>query len=136
MTLRLNTTRDHLLNEDPRTVVLTSQGMMATVTWAQKYEVTRREVQASEGLFTMQDVVWELDASQVPDAVAPVEGALVTDSDAGESWTVIEASKQVWETVWRLVCRKTRGGAAPTPPLFAPSLDFSDSRNSQYLGAL
>lgn len=31
------------------------------------------------------------------------------------------------------LCEPDGEGAAPPPPTFSPSLDFSDARNSQYL---
>lgn len=78
----------------------------ASVTSAVRYELTRREVLASDGLYSMQDVVWELPASQLG-VLVPEEGDVVQET-GGVRWSVLEAQRIAFDTVWRLVCRRER----------------------------
>ena len=103
---------DSRMLDMPQTVTLTQQpaGTTRTVTDCQRYEISRREVQASEGLFTSQDEVWE-----VPQATAcwsaavltPDEGDTITDSDS-VVWSIIDVQRTVWDTLFRCVTRRQR----------------------------
>lgn len=73
---------------------------------ADAYEITRQEVAASNGFFTGQERVYEIAVSLLG-ATVPKEGDTVTDSSS-VIWSVIVVSKIVYETIWRLVCKRER----------------------------
>lgn len=78
----------------------------ASIASAVRYELTRREVSASDGLYSMQDVVWELPVSQLG-VIVPEEGDVVQETGLTR-WSVLEVQRIAFDTVWRLVCRKER----------------------------
>lgn len=88
-------------------VTLTHQpgGAADTVSRAVRLEISRREVQAAGGLFTMQDAIWLLPAAELDSD--PKEGDRITGADA-VAWTILEAAQEAAGTVWRCVCRRER----------------------------
>lgn len=72
---------------------------------AVRLEISRREVQASDGFFTLQDAVWLLADSELDSD--PKEGDSITDAGS-VVWRVLEAHQEAAGTVWRCVCRRER----------------------------
>ena len=116
--------RDYKVVDSLVTVRFTSRGVdgagdqTATITGATRDKISRREVQASEGAFDTQDVAWELPAAGEawwPTTLAPKPGDRIEETlDEGGpeervvGYTVSEAVKGVWDTVWRVVCHPER----------------------------
>lgn len=90
----------------------------ATITGATRDKISRREVVAGEGVFDVQDVVWELPVTKDawwPEVYAVKAGDRIEETlDEGGpdervvGYTVAEAVKGVWDTIWRCVCRPER----------------------------
>lgn len=65
---------------------------------------TYRELAASGGVYTGQDLVWLVPNTLLPPGVSPKPGDLVIDNEENE-WDVLEASKNAFSSHWRLICR-------------------------------
>jgi len=78
-----------------------------SVRWASRFEINRREAFASQGYFTLQDVVWEFSVAELVSTITPKEGDSITAAD-GVVWSVIEIRKIAFDTVWQAVCRRER----------------------------
>lgn len=68
-------------------------------------EISRREVQAAAGLFTMQDLVFLLPTAQL--ALTPQEGDKITRADS-TTWRVQDIRLEALGQQWRLVGHKER----------------------------
>lgn len=115
---------DYKVTDSPVTVTFTSKGVdggedaEATVTGAVKYELTLREVTASEGVFQARDVRWELPVTKDgwwPEVYAPKEGDRIAETaneggadEATVGYSVLEVTKGTWDTVWLCFCRPER----------------------------
>jgi hypothetical protein len=113
MALRLNVSRDHWLNEDPRTVTVgiklaSGTVQQITVEGASKGDVTRQELMLPEGLFDTSDATWEFPVAALPASLQPAEGTVVTDQETQEAWTAGIVTREVWGTIWRLLCKRQR----------------------------
>lgn len=105
MTLVADIAADFLLFDGLEAVTLRvpadEVGSAATVTYALRRSIHRREVEVSGGKYTMQDSAWHFLVS----AGTPVIGGTITESD-GVIWTILETQKQSLDKRWRCVCRK------------------------------
>ena len=69
---------------------------------ALRHQVTERDAIASGGVYTTQDVAWNLPAIQA--ANAPKPGDTITDSDA-VVWTILQVDRATLKTRWRCTSR-------------------------------
>jgi hypothetical protein len=71
---------------------------------AKRRAPTFKELAASGGVYTGQDLVWLVPAVKL-DPIGPAKpGDTITDM-AGNTWTVLEASLHTWKSFWRLMTR-------------------------------
>lgn len=77
----------------------------SSVPYTQRFAISRQEVAASGGLFTEQDVIFELPVADL--SRTPAEGDVVTDASS-VAWRVKSAKKVYYDTVWQLVCVRER----------------------------
>lgn len=101
---------DYKVVDSPETVTFAQGGVSRTVTGAVRYEVSRREVLASGGLLTGQEIVFELPAAAgawSASVLTPQEGAKITDA-GGVAYSVLERQTTAWETIFRCVCKRDR----------------------------
>ena len=102
--------QDYKCIDGHETITHTNKTASATntdsVAYAVRYDITRREVQASEGAYTSKDAIWELPATLC--AYEPKEGDTITGADA-RVWSILEVARQNWDTIYRCVCRLQRG---------------------------
>ena len=101
---------DSRMMDDIQTISFTSKLSTGDVTDSDvpgtiRYEISRREVFASNGYFTGQDVVFEIQVSVL--SRTPAEGDLITEAD-GTNWYIVDVQKTTFDTIWRCVTRKER----------------------------
>ena len=77
-----------------------------TVAHALRRALRRSEVQASQGLWTMQDLAWNLPEAELDLDTTPTEGDTITAGS--EVWSVLEVQLLTKRSRWRFVCRKER----------------------------
>ncbi len=84
------------------TVKRPGSSQTSSTTGALRRAVTTREAQASQGEYTLSDVVWHLPAGDVTEPPRPAD--IIVDGD-GTLWTVLDVSQTTADSRWRCVCR-------------------------------
>lgn len=109
--MALDTSEDYLVWENREAVTFRSRtrtgGTDFPITDAKRRAPTYKELAASNGAYTGQDLVWLLPAVLAPSASgqhAPKPGDKVTDDD-GVIWTALEVALNKLKQTWRLVTR-------------------------------
>lgn len=86
---------------------------VGAVPFAKRHEMTNRELQASDGVYTAEDIIWIVPANQLTEIMSagtdtnrrqPKPGDTIYDTDEN-TWTVLAVAKQVMGSLWRLVTR-------------------------------
>ncbi len=77
-------------------------GTPTLITGALRRQVTTREAEATDGVYTRSDVHWHLPTSELP--TAPQLGATITDSE-NTIWTVLAVSPTNLDANWRCQSR-------------------------------
>ena len=112
MTLTLDASQDYLLWDNTESVTyrtkLSGAGLFLDkpLTNALGRAPNWKEQQASNGVYTSQDRVWNIPAKVVTDAALPTlkPGDKIKDAASAE-WTVLQVTLNTWKTAWRLMCR-------------------------------
>ena len=96
---------DYEVMDDTETVSYT-QGTTTDSSVANAWHtpISRREMAASGGMYTGQEVVWHLPVALLS-ITDPREGDTITDA-SGIKWSVKEWRKEVGGTSWRLITVK------------------------------
>lgn len=73
---------------------------------AKRRVMTNRELAASAGRYTGSDLVWLIPAELLAAGVRIKPADTITESPVKkQTWTVLEASEQTLQTIWKLMCR-------------------------------
>lgn len=101
---------------------VTSQTFTNWPTTAKRRQLRYRELVASGGAYTSQDLVWLIPTQFLPVYANPKLGDRLTDQ-FGATWTVIEAALNTWRTWWSVTCRNLVlvNGLADTADLYRPT---------------
>jgi len=86
----------------PVTLARPGTSLAASLAHALPRTLTRREAEASGGLYTQTDVVWHLGAAEL--AEPPQPGDLLVEP-SGARWTVLAVAQAAAGSRWRCVCR-------------------------------
>lgn len=108
--MSLDLSEDYLVWEGLEPVTLEvsrrqGSGQRVGLCKAKRRALTRRELAASAGAYTGEDLVWLLPQAQLPECKFQVKPADVVTDGEGREWTVLEAAHNKLRQTWRLVTR-------------------------------
>lgn len=74
------------------------------VTDCKRRQLTKRELESSNGAYVAGDRNWLVPVEVLPPGVTPKISDFITDA-GGTVWSVLAAELNTWQTWWRLTCR-------------------------------
>lgn len=103
---------------------------------AKRRALNHRELAASGGAYTGEDIVWllpVLESQAMMDAYPPTPGFIVEDNDL-RRWTILEVALNTWKTWWRCVTRNLvlAANLRDTVTIQRPTISVGDSGQPVY----
>lgn len=100
--------QDFSVSDGYETVTVTNKTLAGNTTtscpFATRFDIDRREQMASAGAFTSQSAIWHIPVATV---ATMREADTITDA-AGVVWTVTDAKKIAWDSLWECITTKER----------------------------
>ncbi len=106
--MNIDASQNYLVWSNTEAVTFGSKSSQGTSNYfvpiAKRRAPTYKELAASNGAYTGQDLVWLLPNALLPAGAKPKPGDPVTDAD-GTKWTTLEVAWNALKATWRMVTR-------------------------------